>query len=200
VVKTRAPNLYADGSRFTHMLVCGSVMEKLRVAAKISVSALLVIACADSDKQPRQVLMKDSGIHAIDATASRDSSATPDAASDSGVHNWMMIGSYRCCLPGDGKTCCDGVRNNLCYEYGGYRGKCVNEGDGFDGKDSCALCCPGLTRGSIACVGSPNFVASGFVCVRCGDGTCGAAEDECNCPADCKKSGAARVDASDADD
>jgi hypothetical protein len=54
------------------------------------------------------------------------------------------------------------------------------EGSGFDGKDPCAVCCPGLTRAH-ECSSTP----SAFVCIRCGDGICSDGEGWCNCRDDC---------------
>ena len=163
-------------------------MGKSGATVMLGIGILLLLSdCAESDSHHRPVVIPTDSGRPATSDASKDRDAASDV--DASVHNWTMIGSYRCCLPGEGTTCCEGVHNNLCYGYGGFRGQCIAEGGGFDGKDSCALCCPGLIRGNIACVDSPDFVASGFVCILCGDGVCGAAEDECNCPADCPAPG-----------
>jgi len=151
----------------------------------LMVLAQLVACDGGNPPSPREVSVLMDGGRGVDAgVAPNRADASQSVERDGGVGvRWTMVGSYRCCLPGEGKTCCAGV--HLCYEYGGYRGDCVGPGGGFDGKDSCALCCPGLTRASIDCVDSPGFAISGFVCISCGDGVCGAAENACNCPSDC---------------
>jgi hypothetical protein len=97
---------------------------------------------------------------------------------------------YTCCAKGEGTACCSGAPAGTCFPYGGVEGDCVSAGGMFDGKEICALCCAGLTRVHLvgsgdggACVldGPPSL----FVCVACGDGTCGAGENTCNCPGDC---------------
>jgi hypothetical protein len=89
-------------------------------------------------------------------------------------------GVYRCCLPGDGTSCCAGTAIGTCFQYGGTSGACTNEGDELEGKDICAGCCEGLVRKQV-CDAPPSVI----VCTRCGNGTCGPGEDTCNCPVDC---------------
>ena len=89
-------------------------------------------------------------------------------------------GVYRCCLPDAGTSCCTGARDGFCFKYGGSSGQCTKEGDEFEAKDICAGCCDGLVRVS-SCHGPPSVMT----CTHCGDGTCGAGEDSCNCPSDC---------------
>lgn len=69
------------------------------------------------------------------------------------------------------------------------RPACRAEGMDIDGKDIGGACCPGLSAvaatgpGSAGCtrIAPPSIQ----VCVRCGDGVCGAGENRCNCPKDC---------------
>lgn len=67
---------------------------------------------------------------------------------------------------------------------------CVEEGGKFEGFDGTVECCNGLEAvndcildadGSCACPNCPCFV-----CTKCGDGTCGIGENQCNCPTDCQ--------------
>jgi hypothetical protein len=63
---------------------------------------------------------------------------------------------------------------------------CVTEGAFSASPDD--VCCEGLTA---ACPNEFLGIACGEpcdgpqACIRCGDGACGVAEDECNCPLDC---------------
>jgi hypothetical protein len=121
-----------------------------------------------------------------------------DAASDS-----YMQGVYTCCAAGDGTNCCSGIRQGLCFRYGGIYGQCIGEGDVFDGKVVCAFCCPPLeSRAAVAPPGDNpgascqerRLLVSLLVCVRCGDGRCGPGENDCNCPLDCPPEDAGRAD------
>jgi hypothetical protein len=89
-------------------------------------------------------------------------------------------GVYRCCLPGEGTSCCKGTATGTCFQYGGISGTCTTEGDSFEAKDICSGCCEGLVRVP-DCDGPPSVLR----CTRCGDGSCGPGEDSCNCAADC---------------
>jgi hypothetical protein len=65
---------------------------------------------------------------------------------------------------------------------------CVGEGGEFTSFEDQDQCCEGLVAvaaciaadGGCACPGCPCYV-----CVKCGDGECGIAENECNCAEDC---------------
>ncbi|WP_437280824.1 hypothetical protein WME90_09795 [Sorangium sp. So ce375] len=65
--------------------------------------------------------------------------------------------------------------------------RCSGEGAMASGK-SFTTCCPGLTpiasmeRIDGACV---TTAPDAHLCAKCGDGACGAGENDCNCPADC---------------
>jgi len=96
-------------------------------------------------------------------------------------------GVYHCCDEGEGTSC---------FEYGGVYHACREAGEEFEAKIECALCCDGLTRAEPlmetddvldgypkGC--GPVAPPSVFVCVACGDGTCGAGENRCVCPEDC---------------
>ncbi|WP_437800534.1 hypothetical protein [Sorangium sp. So ce693] len=64
---------------------------------------------------------------------------------------------------------------------------CSGEG-GMASSKSFTTCCPGLTpiesmeRVDGACV---TTAPDAHLCARCGDGACGAGENDCNCPGDC---------------
>jgi hypothetical protein len=127
-------------------------------------------------------------------------------------------GVYTCCGPDAGLTCCTADAGLLgyaiepdgaivkygglpvgsieptqanCFRYGGDVGACTGVGFLYDGKDACALCCPGLTRvnpmaptdGGGAC--AESSAPSAFTCVPCGNGVCEPSENRCTCPADC---------------
>lgn len=69
------------------------------------------------------------------------------------------------------------------------RPACRGEGMDIDGKDIGGACCPGLSAVAATGPGGAGCTRiappSVQVCVRCGDGTCGAGENRCNCPKDC---------------
>lgn len=142
----------------------------------LTIAALVVTACG-STKQ--------------DGPPSRDEG---DAAA-----GYEMRGVYRCCAPGTGTACCEGMKQGMCFAYGGLYGDWRRAGEQYDGKVICAQCCEGLERRGVVVrgnatppevdglpdgcdVGAPPSV---LVCLRCGDGVCGTGEDFCNCPEDC---------------
>ncbi|MEZ4232377.1 MAG: hypothetical protein R3B89_24580 [Polyangiaceae bacterium] len=64
---------------------------------------------------------------------------------------------------------------------------CVAEGHQRSAKTFDPPCCEGLVQISLtldaeSCSSAPDA----SVCARCGNGTCGAGEDTCNCRADCQ--------------
>ncbi|MCW5833941.1 MAG: hypothetical protein KIS78_16190 [Labilithrix sp.] len=108
-------------------------------------------------------------------------------------------GVYTCCAEGEERACCPPEtlpdpatgRSATCFPYGGARGRCVAAGGTLEAKDICSICCPGLARlATEAPTGDAGACEdqappSVFLCAACGDGTCGAGENACNCPADC---------------
>jgi hypothetical protein len=81
-------------------------------------------------------------------------------------------------------------------QSGGLYGRCLRAGEIFEGKEG--HCCPGLTGLDVLKEGEPGSPGlppgcmydappSIRVCGICGNGTCGAGEDRCNCPADCTR-------------
>ncbi len=119
-------------------------------------------------------------------------SADPDSKDGGGYED----GVYHCCDEGEGTSCCDGYEQGMCFQYGGIYGACLAAGKGFDAKIECAFCCDGLDRAAPmvktdevwegypkGC--GPSAPPSWFVCIACGDGTCGAGENQCMCPEDC---------------
>ena len=146
-------------------------------------------------------------------TTTKVPTATPDGGAD-GANGTYHHGVYTCCGPDAGLTCCtadagllgyaiepdgavvkyggiSGSTEANCLHYGGDLGACAGVGVQYDGKDECALCCPGLTRvnviiptdGGNAC--SADEVTGFFTCVPCGNGICDPSENHCTCPADC---------------
>jgi hypothetical protein len=120
-----------------------------------------------------------------------DGAEALDAAERSGEVGRTMVGVYTCCAPNEAQACCAGIAQGLCYQYGGIAGRCQDEGESFDGKDICSLCCSGLSKvhpGAVPDGGTEcesTAPPSAFVCVKCGDGVCGEFENRCTCPADC---------------
>jgi hypothetical protein len=123
--------------------------------------------------------------------AAVDIAEAVDVAEEFGEVGRTIVGVYTCCAPNEAKACCAGIAQGLCYQYGGVVGRCLNDGESFDGKDICSLCCSGLSRGHPAALSDGGTAcestapASIFVCLRCGDGVCGEFENHCTCPADC---------------
>lgn len=166
----------------------------------------LVTACQgertparEGDAGSRSEVLADSGLTPprTDAAIASD---LPDAAEpgtlEGGV-SYTMDGVYRCCEQGHAKDCCDGTPPGICFAFGGNLGRCTGEGEELDAKDTCAACCSGLERmsskildpesdGSVRSCVAPG-VFSLFICIRCGDGTCGKGETACDCPADCRR-------------
>jgi hypothetical protein len=148
-----------------------------------------------------------------DTVTNRDSGVSLDTqnSEETGVYHQSI---YTCCGRGQGVSCCTADKGLLgfdiasdgtitpvgdtskqqanCFPYGGVTGACAQLGEAVEGKDICALCCPGLVRASAthpgdggACVASGGAPMSASICIACGDGVCGAEENRCNCPADC---------------
>lgn len=81
---------------------------------------------------------------------------------------------------------------------GGVYGRCLKEGEELEAKVIGGVCCKGLSaidveietdagyQGYPMGCGPGDAPPSVKVCARCGDGVCGAAENRCNCPSDCK--------------
>ena len=109
---------------------------------------------------------------------------------DAPVEGRYMHGIYSCCAKGEERTCCPPEtlgdpttgRTATCFQYGGVLGDCSDTGETVEGKDICALCCPGLERADPC---DPTAPVSLFVCIVCGDGVCGPGECTGNCPQDC---------------
>jgi len=105
---------------------------------------------------------------------------------------------YHCCAEDEGTGCCGGYKQGMCFQFGGSYGACRAEGSQISGKVPCSFCCTGLQASQIYTL--TDAVVDGYpkgcgpsstppdlmVCIRCGDGTCGAAENRCSCPADCE--------------
>jgi len=98
-------------------------------------------------------------------------------------------GFYECCAAGEERRCCSEEQQGACFPYGGVQGRCLIADEKYEGKDTCAHCCPGLeaVHPQMESEGSCNFTdtPSIFVCVSCGDGLCVGFENPCTCPSDC---------------
>jgi len=72
---------------------------------------------------------------------------------------------------------------------------CYQEGERFWETNEILECCPGLVKSVDSFpqepIGAPDSCIAPtcrcFVCIRCGDGICGTAENWCNCLTDCEK-------------
>lgn len=68
---------------------------------------------------------------------------------------------------------------------------CAEEGETVSGAMNAQpiekKCCASLTAATIFEIkdGQCNAAGGALVCIKCGDGTCGASENNCNCPMDC---------------
>ena len=123
-----------------------------------------------------------------DLTSGLDSEVSPDGR--------RVLGAILCCASGEGTACCPGGGTSFtCQPYGGSYRRCIGAGEIYEGKVACALCCDGLVRKNLdepePATGSQERVCtrdappSLLICIRCGDGVCGAGENSCRCPADC---------------
>jgi hypothetical protein len=69
--------------------------------------------------------------------------------------------------------------------------KCLGLGGEFTDFNTEGKCCEGLVPAS-ACILDPGSQGCAcpncpcYICLKCGDGVCGAFEHQCNCPKDCK--------------
>lgn len=139
-----------------------------------------------------------------DAGVSADATSDFPARRDGGYREgdeYNIGTTYHCCASGqDVVACCSGYPAGRCYRYGGTRRRCAQQGESVEGKDVCAHCCEGLDRVAPLAPSSEQFPSESsfppgcgpaasdslFVCVRCGDGVCGAGENACLCPGDCR--------------
>jgi hypothetical protein len=99
-----------------------------------------------------------------------------------------------CVKCGDG-TC--GIGENYCNcpkDCANSETDCVKEGERIrgNGENSGMKCCAGLAEvfdqweidPAGKCLSLDNY---GYYCLKCGNGLCGAGENKCNCPQDCKE-------------
>jgi hypothetical protein len=160
------------------------------IARRAGILAIALGACESCTRLPA---VTDGAIPSDAATiisdAASDTAIASDAATpeeDSGTYH-SAAGTYTCCGPGKGLTCCTadaglfgyeyedganvavgdvelafGTKPANCFRYGGILGDCAGDGVQFDGKDACTFCCPGLTR-VIKAV--PNDGGPGPACV-----------------------------------
>jgi hypothetical protein len=146
------------------------------------------------------------------ATSSDDAAASGEVAGTNEDSVTYTHGVDTCCGQGHGLSCCtadagllgfaldgsvfgagSGRTEANCFQYGGVSGACYNQDSTFEAKNSCAICCAGLTHVSPLVVndgdaGQACMLAgppSAFTCVPCGNGTCDPDENHCTCPADC---------------
>jgi hypothetical protein len=140
---------------------------------------------------------------ALGACAARRAPVDVDAGVESsGVY---MDGVDTCCGPEQGLGCCtadagltaydvapDGSITKIgdqtrqmanCFRYGG-TGACSASGHVFDAKETCSICCGGLSRIN-ASLCDKSAPPSLFVCLPCGNGVCDEGESSCSCPEDC---------------
>jgi len=137
-----------------------------------------------------------------EADASLEAGPSVDASDAAAEAPFETRGAYRCCAEGTGTDCCRGLPERTCDRYGGLYGQCLAQGEVFEGKILCATCCDGLEHTTPLVPGDayPPEVdqledgcdfgpepPSVVVCIRCGDGVCGAGENSCNCAKDCPR-------------
>lgn len=100
----------------------------------------------------------------------------------------VMDGALQCLPCGDGRceesenpcSCPEDCTNADCIPAGGYV---------FPWDPSYGVCCPGLQAASVYQIDAAGVcqpLVGGAICIGCGDGACGAGEDRCNCPTDCR--------------
>jgi hypothetical protein len=168
----------------------------MRIAPLLSLAvSLFVVSCG------RTVSAVDADPAAADASVETPADASTEASADSST--FEMKGVYRCCAEGIGTDCCPGAPPQTCFKHGGIYGACRQAGELYEGKVICAGCCDGLERSSLLVPGNAippekdllpdgcDYAAappSMLVCIKCGDGICGVAENFCNCPIDCPRS------------
>jgi len=126
-----------------------------------------------------------------------DGDASTEASSPDGGDEMLppgvayLSGGAFCCEKGIGRACCPA--NKRCSEYGGALGACIPAGSSISSKDTCAICCDGMSaifRMSLVdgkCVSDDTHPEEEWLCAACGDGMCSAAagENVCSCPQDC---------------
>ena len=151
----------------------------------ISMALLTSIACGACQGDTHAATGPLDGGTMDDAAVDSWDDTPPDAEPDGRYHQ----GPYLCCAADEGKACCVGQPQGTCFPYGGVLGACIKEGKTRSVKDTCEICCDGLSSidliiedaGLCQAIGPPDL----FYCASCGDGVCGVAENRCNCPADC---------------
>lgn len=84
---------------------------------------------------------------------------------------------------GDG-MCSDFETTASCPQDCLVNAPCLSEGQ--NSTDPFAECCPGLEKSLFYRPDCNIINMTGGVCIDCGDGVCGAGENTCNCPQDCK--------------
>jgi hypothetical protein len=165
----------------------------------LTIMIALCGACGASSKVVDASEQASARADAAEQTGKRDAGDQPLRA-DAGL-GYTMAGVYRCCLEGQGTSCCTGQPQGRCFAYGGLYEACREQGEEYEGKVICAHCCEGLTRGALLEPGdavAPELdgLPAGCddvappslgVCIACGDGACLAGENFCNCPADCAR-------------
>ena len=165
----------------------------LKLDRPIFLFALVTVGCLFCT---RSGLRNDAGgedAQSEDAADRSDVPASHDSLDPSGGR--YMAGHVSCCAKGEGAGCCDGGRPSpICQPYGGIYRDCRAAGEMYEGKVSCARCCPGLIRvsptvpvadGGPAATCESTAPDSVLICINCGDGICGEGENSCRCPQDC---------------
>lgn len=168
-----------------------TISRRLQPAGSAIVLLVIATAALSCASKGAAILGRDASRDVLSETDGMSTAAPTDSADLTEEVGRTMAGVYMCCAPNEGSACCAGTAQGMCFKYGGTAGRCLQEGELFDGKDICAVCCSGLSRiqpdelpdGGADCQRSAP--PSIFICVKCGDGVCGEFENRCRCAADC---------------
>ena len=156
-------------------------------------AALLLLGCPQAD-EPATGATDDT--EAPDTTQPSDGEAPTDAVEPDAASEEPDSVAVGCETDGECKdedACtedtCD-VATGLCKNLPiPGCAACAVEGESFKGNGACCdglVAVPDCTVDSAGQCSCPKCLC--FMCTNCGDDTCGAGENHCNCPKDCKES------------
>jgi len=144
---------------------------RLLLCILMTIGGVSMVACGDDDGAVDSAV-SDS---AVSDSAVSDSAVSDSAVSDTGLPDSAVVDSGSADTGVPDATLPDGAM-------------CIPEGGSRAVVPTAPPCCPGLAYISCTVPGAGGecepCVGSSF-CTFCGDGTCKAPENECNCPDDC---------------